>query len=444
MNNIATPIKTSAPRPFFRPGLIDSVIAAAPTLLAATIFTTLLIGFAPFAAGEVVITGEAPAGGNIVNQIGYSALGGLALGGMAMFCRPDKVLRLPSLLWLLVVAAYLFAVANSPEPPLALRVMAFSFIAVIAMISVVLLARDDRALQNAVATGALAVLGLSYFGVFAFPDAARHTAEVFEPLNEGLWRGIYQHKNTAGPMMAFFVFAGIWLIRAKRTAVGLLITALACFFLLQSGSKTSAGTVFLVLAIVLLPSLIGLRGLALILFGMVFVLFAVGTVGTVLFESVRDLNDTLAPDNTFTGRIALWEFSVQMISKQPFTGYGLESLWAKPAVMDMERPFDSDWDFRGIVHGHNSYLDTMLDLGVIGFCAVAIVVLIQPSVDYLRARRLTANILAADFFLMILIFSALNAFMETFFFRRGDPVWMMMVFAIAGLRWAAIEPMRQR
>ena len=44
-------------------------------------------------------------------------------------------------------------------------------------------------------------------------------------------------------------------------------------------------------------------------------------------------------------------------------------------------------------------------------------------------------------FLMILAFTALNAFMETFFFRRGDPVWMLMVFAIVGLRRVSSEPL---
>jgi O-antigen ligase len=74
---------------------------------------------------------------------------------------------------------------------------------------------------------------------------------------------------------------------------------------------------------------------------------------------------------------------------------------------------------------------------------VFFVLLVQPVRDFLNCKRLRANIVAADFFMMILLFTALNAFMETFFFRRGDPVWMLMVFALAGLRLVATEPLKR-
>jgi O-antigen ligase len=441
MSSIAAPKTTSAVARTLRPGVVEAMLAAMPTIVAALLFTVLLIGFQPFAAGEVLISADAPTGGNRANQIGFSLVGAVTIMALLTLAKPGRLLSLPTAGWALVTAIYLMAVALSPERMVALRVMGFSFIAVLAMIAVVILSRDARVLQNVVATGAIAVLGLSYFGVFVFPEAARHTAELFEPANEGLWRGIYQHKNAAGPVMAGFVFAGVWLVRSGRFALGAAILVLAGFFLLQSGSKTSAGTVLLVLMIVLLPSLFGLRGLAVALATLVFAVFGIFTVGTVLSDALRDIMLAAAPGNTFTGRTTLWAFSIEMIGKSPWVGHGLESLWAKPAVMQMERPFDAEWDFRGIVHGHSSYLDSMLDLGVPGFCILAAVLLVQPIIDYLRARRLRANILAADFFLMVLVFAALNAFMETFFFKRADPVWMLMVLAIAGLRLAATEPM---
>jgi O-antigen ligase len=47
------------------------------------------------------------------------------------------------------------------------------------------------------------------------------------------------------------------------------------------------------------------------------------------------------------------------------------------------------------------------------------------------------NLLLADFFLMIVFFGTLNAMLESFFFRRMDPVWLTLVFAIFGLRLTA-------
>ena len=435
MNNIATLKRTR-----LAPGVSEAIWAAMPTLIAALILTTLLLTFAPFAAGSVIVDPNA-AGGNKINQIGYSLLGAIAIFAIATFAKPQRLHKIPTFGWGIVVCFYLLAVMHSPDKGVALRAMMFSFVAVIAMVSVIFLAKNERALQNIMATASLSILGICYFGVIAMPEAARHTAEIFEPANEGLWRGIYQHKNIAGPVMAAFVFAGIYLLRSGRRGLGIAVTTLAIFFLLQSGSKTSAGTVFLVLTIILLPSALGLRGLGVFSFVLVLALFGTFTIGTVLFPAINDLVQAVSPGTNYTGRVTLWEFSLNLIQKHPFAGYGLESLWGKPVIMNMERPYDAEWDFRGIVHGHSGYLDSMLELGIPGACSIFFVVIIQPIVDYLRARRLRANILAADFFMMIVVFTALNAFMETFFFRRGDPVWMLMVLAVAGLRLTATTPL---
>jgi O-antigen ligase len=50
------------------------------------------------------------------------------------------------------------------------------------------------------------------------------------------------------------------------------------------------------------------------------------------------------------------------------------------------------------------------------------------------------NIWLGDFFMMVVLFTALNAFMESFFFRRADPVWMFFVLAAFGLRQVSLRP----
>ncbi|MGL4405753.1 MAG: hypothetical protein ACRCT6_08340, partial [Notoacmeibacter sp.] len=278
MNNIATLKRTR-----LAPGIAEAVWASLPTILAAFILTTLLLTFSPFAAGSVIVEAGASSG-NKINQIGYSLLGAFALVALMTFASPERFTKVPTFGWGLVVCFYLLAVIHSPDKGVALRAMMFSFVAVISMISVVLLVKDARSLQNTIAAASLTILAVCYYGVFVLPEVARHTAEIFETANEGLWRGIYQHKNIAGPIMAAFVFAGVYLLRSGRKRLGFLVTLLAVFFLLQSGSKTSAGTVFLVLAIILLPSLIGLRGLGMAFFALVTALFATFTLGAVMFE----------------------------------------------------------------------------------------------------------------------------------------------------------------
>ena len=54
------------------------------------------------------------------------------------------------------------------------------------------------------------------------------------------------------------------------------------------------------------------------------------------------------------------------------------------------------------------------------------------------------NIFLGDFFMMVVLFTALNAFLESFFFRRADPVWLFFVFGMLGLRQVSLRPMAVR
>jgi O-antigen ligase len=62
---------------------------------------------------------------------------------------------------------------------------------------------------------------------------------------------------------------------------------------------------------------------------------------------------------------------------------------------------------------------------------------IAPLRDYMRIPLRKENIFLGDFFMMILLFTALTSFLESFFFRRADPVWLLLVFSLIGLRLTA-------
>ena len=78
-----------------------------------------------------------------------------------------------------------------------------------------------------------------------------------------------------------------------------------------------------------------------------------------------------------------------------------------------------------------------LTMGVPTFLFAVLVMLIVPMVDYAKCIRSRENVLLADLFMMIFAFSALNACLESFFFRRSDPVWLLFVSAAIGLRLTA-------
>ena len=168
------------------------------------------------------------------------------------------------------------------------------------------------------------------------------------------------------------------------------------------------------------------------------------TLGIVFIEPLKDLAHSLAPDLTYTGRVTLWEFGGEMLAKRPWLGYGYNSFWGSPWLLASDQPFDRAWDIRNYVHGHDGYLDLAITMGIPALVVAAFTFLVEPLRDYMRVPALKENVYLADYFMMVLLFTALNAFLETFFFRRADPVWLFFVFGILGLRLAARIPIRSR
>ena len=408
------------------------------TVLSALIFAVAIISFRPFqpSAGEVF------EGGDIVNQLGFGTLGAISLFALAAFVDRRVLAALFSPWWAVLLGFLVLSILNATDPSAAMRAASFTVIGILAMATVLALPRDADAFSSALAFAGFAVVLLSYAGLVIFPDIAKHTADSLEPQHAGFWRGVFQHKNLAGPVMACFSFGGIYLYRRGWKGIGALLFATALFFMANTGSKTTAGLVPLAVGLVVLPGMIGMRLLTPVLFTLAVLGTGLATIGTVFIEPLGHLADQIAPGLTYTGRTALWQFSGEMIALKPWTGYGYESFWGTPFITEMDRSFDRDWDIRGIVHGHNGYLDIAVVMDVPALCVAVVTFLIVPLFDYMRTPLLRENVYLADFFMMILFFTALNAFLESFFFRRADPVWLFFVMALLGLRLVARFPAR--
>lgn len=430
MSNIASPRKTE------RLTLPAEAVAWLGTLLAAVLLSLAVISFRPFQpAGP-----EVQSGGDIFNQLGYGSLGALAL--FALFTLVDRrvVVALFSPWWLLLLFFFVLSVLNAPYPPAAMRTAIFTLIGILTMLAALTLPRDADGFSAMLVCAALAILGLSYFGVLAMPEVAIHGADGVEPQHAGLWRGSFPHKNSAAPVMGCLSFAGIYLWRRGWRISGALIITLALTFMANAGSKTTLGTVPLATLMVMAPALFGLRFLAPVL--VLFALTGAGlaTLGIVFIEPLAALHREFLPGLTYTGRTTLWEFMGEMLARRPLSGYGLDGFWGTGTVLFSDHHFDSEWDIRAIVHGHNSYLDLAITMGLPALLAAVFAFIATPLRDFLRVPPFKENVLLADLFLMIVTFTLLNAFLESFFFRRADPVWLLLVFALFGLRLTARFP----
>jgi O-antigen ligase len=434
MNSTATLKRTDG---WAEPALVIQLRSA----LAALFFTILLVSFRPFNVGQSAFTGQSGAvgrpTGDLVNQLGFGGLGALALFAILTLVNRGKIIALLSPWWMMLFALAFFSAAHALDPSSSYRALAFTLICILGMVSVLALAPDGDGYQRAFVLAAITVLSLSYAGLALLPNAAMHNGVGAEPEHAGLWRGIYSHKNVAGPVMAGLSFIGIYTLRRGAYLTGTAIMLAGLIFVANTGSKTSAGLVPLVILLVMGPGLFGFRKLGSITVFAAIAFTILATIGTVIFKDLGLFLEAVTPGNSYTGRTDIWRFAVSHIQQRPLAGYGFDSFWYSPLVYFGEKDWEAAWDVRGVIHGHNGYVDIALTMGLPTLVFALFAMLVVPIVDYAKCIRARENILLADLFMMIFTFSALNACLESFFFRRSDPVWLLFVTAAVGLRLTA-------
>jgi O-antigen ligase len=425
MNSIATQKRTDS-------DVTTELLARLQTVIAACILALLLVTFKPFATFDAKVAAQE--GGDLVNQLGFGGVGLVSIASMMVLVSADVLKKLISPWWLVLMIFAVISVFTAASPDAALRGLMFTIMAMSGVLAALTLPSGADGFQRVITCASFIVLSLCYAGLVLYPDIAKHTSFSLEPEHAGLWRGLYTHKNIAGPVMAVITFFGIYAWRRGSRLTGLTLCVLGLLFVANTGSKTSAALVPLVILLVTVPGIFGVRRLAASIVFAVIVSALLATIGTELFPPLKALRELFAPDLTYTGRTEIWKFGLQNLMDRPLFGFGFESFWLSPFIKAQEVGFESTWDVRGIIHGHNGYLDIAINMGIPAFCVAMMALLIEPVRNYGRCINTRENIVMADLFMMIFTFTALNACLESFFFRRADPVWLMFVLGVFGLR----------
>ena len=414
-------------------------IGVACFLVASAVLTAVLVTFTPF----VVTFDGNQNSGDLANQLGYSGLAAMVLAAHLMLSDRHVVVSLLRPTWILM-AAWLFASALwAPSPANAIRSALFTLLAMTAVTGVYTFPRDGRSFRFVLVVAAMAVLGLSYFGILFLPHLALHDGSGSEPEHAGLWRGIYSHKNVAGSVIGALFFYGIYLMRARMVWWGLTIAGLSANFVLHTGSKTATGLLPLVTLIVIFGRLIVGRVLLSFCVFAAVVVMALLTLGTIFSPTLDAIVQWAVPGTTYTGRMDLWRFAVEVWHGHEWTGFGLNAFWQTLVVAGTEKNFELSWDPRGSPNAHNGYLDIAISMGIPGLAIAVIMLVILPLVDYARIGRDRESTQLGDTLLMILFYLLLNSFLESFLFERANPVWMMVWFAVVGLRLLARHRVEQ-
>jgi O-antigen ligase len=413
----------------------DALRSAVRFVLSSMILLAVWLTTKPFMTIE--LTDGVPKGGDIVNQLTFAGLAALS-GAMILMTNRRALVPLAQPIYVILVFWIVISLGLSTVPDMSMRAFQFALVIMFLGAATLVLAKDERQFTTILMVCAGLALCLAWIGVIALPDIAKHTDfDPFEPEHAGSWRGHFDHKNIAGAMMGVFFFCGVYLMRKGRMHVGTAIAIGSFVFLYFTKSKTSLALVPATVMIAFLIESCRPFMLRLLLTLGPILLMLTATLGSVLFKPVDAIIQSIVPGTNFTGRVDIWKFGFEKLVERPWAGFGFESFWLTPNTFNSESKQELAWNVDKIVHGHNSYLDVALTLGLPGLAIVAYIFLFKPLLDYQKATINDAQKPLATFFLMIWLFVSLGMCLESYFFRRSDPVWFSLLIAVLGLRLLA-------
>lgn len=392
----------------------------------------IIMTLTPFQGGSQAEAAAASTG-NIVNQVGYLALGSIYTFAMLTMVDRRVLAKAISPSWIILFALAFWSCRQSYDPAAATRGVLFTLVSMTLIAGLLLLPKNQKDFAEAGANAILLLLAINYAAIILAPDIAIHTAASGEPWHAGSWRGHLVHKNFAAPVFSVIAMFGIYCWRSGVAWRGAAIVILAVIFVLNTHSKTTNGLLPLAIAIVFISRVMGRPGLMLLVHAALTIVIACLTFGTILSPTFLEWTGSLTEDVTFTGRDEIWKFGLENLKDRFWQGYGMGGFWVSPITEGRELNYEATWDVRGIVSGHNSYLDVFLTFGVPAGAVVILLLMVKPMIDYLRAYRNPENRVLADFFAMIVVFMTYIGMLESFLLNRSDPVWLVYALGVFGL-----------
>lgn len=400
------------------------------TVLFMATFLFFWITTTPF----IDLTGAAvldPSAGNSnrLNQIVSIALfAGMFAYGLAHPMR--RIILQPRPLLAVLYIWFLFVSAISAYPMFGIKGTVLAVMVTINASIYLLLPASERHFAKMLGIGTLFMLSVAYYGILFKPTLAIHQAsELREPMNAGLWRGHFPHKNSAAAAMVIAAFFGLFVMNVWSRLAGLVIVVLSFNFLLHTGGKTSTAMlpaivllawVFERLRYLRIPIVIGGVGL--------FNLFAVGSA---VFKPLSDFVTELGIDATFTNRADIWRFAFTALAEQPITGYGFKAFWQTSELVNSGGSIET-WAVAA-ANGHNSYLDIALTTGFPGLLLTVIWLLVLPLRNIARLAPAVEHSHLTRLYIRVWLYTIFNAGLESLFFEGGNLLWFTFLFSLYGL-----------
>lgn len=369
--------------------------------------------------------------------LSYMLFGALAVTGGAivllLHTRALSALLTPA--FVLLILWLVFTAAISPDKANSIKRLALQAMVMGVAASAFLMPSGRARMAAFLAAAASTVVVLSYMGLLLVPHLTIHQfSDLVDARLGGDWRGVFFHKNLAGPVFVFCAFIGIYVARTLSVILGAALFILSAVFLIFSGAKSA--TLFFPLALIFSIAVVHARGVvfsALMCFGPL-VLAACLTLGTIAIPATVEAIQALPLETSFTGRTEIWKFALEKARAELFIGHGFWAFWGSEDARYGLEVGPKQW-VGDVSHAHNGYLDAVLNLGLPGLFLTLFVFLIQPFIDLRRVAARAEERALALLLTQIWLFGIYLSLMESFLFNRHNPIWFTFLFAVFGLRF---------
>jgi O-antigen ligase len=288
--------------------------------------------------------------------------------------------------------------------------------------------------------GALFILAvMSLVVVLLYPGIGVST----EWMQEGLWQGVFQSKQSLGLAGALLMFlAGHNALRRGGLIQFLVLFGLGATCVIGSGSR-GGGVLALAAIASCYLSRRSPRFQTLLAFGPFAMTIAACALITYIVTTGHDYLPWFDSQLNFTNRTLIWEYALRHLSDHALFGFGLNGFWTTPQLY-FGFLHEHDWVLDNY---HSGYVGILTETGIVGMTLFALCALLFGfRMSWLRIYRLIPQ---ADYDLIVgyvnLMF--LINFTETLFLRSTGFYEVLLIgffIASAGVRSASSQTSRRR
>ncbi|SDA36967.1 O-antigen ligase [Sphingomonas sp. NFR15] len=378
--------------------------------------------------------GDAESGaGNVVRQLGYAVVFGLALIAMRPLKHPERLAVVPWFFWVALAWCWL-SLAWALDPSVAIRRLVLTTIVIWSVFAAVKQLGIERTLLF-VRIALVAILVVNYSVVLALPKFGLHNLDSEDPLLVGKWRGLMGDKNQAGLICAITIIFFSFDRRGLPYALLAGIILFSVIFLWFSASKTSLGLVFVAIAVSvgyirLRPLMKVHRQMSPVRRNMILAGVAVAFVPLIHFGVQSDLFlNYIADSSGLTGRTEIWRAMMRYYLENPVFSAGYGSFWNIGNASPIFR-YGEGW-VQTVSEGHNGYLDLLITIGLPGLVLVIVATLIIPAYRLITTSHLSNATCALVVSLLFFCFS--HNFTESSLFDRDTIGEVFLLLALAML-----------